>query len=38
MPSQSSCFQRFDKFSLLRNLEVAYLDRTRRQMAAHDVG
>ena len=38
MPSQSSCFNGLIKFSLLRNLEVAYLDRTRRQMAAHDVG
>ena len=37
IPSQPAWFHRLDEIlALLRDLEVAYLDRTRRQMAAHD--
>ena len=39
MPSQPAWFHRLDEiFTLLQGIEATHLDRTRHQMAAHDVG
>ena len=39
MPSQPVWFHRLDEiFTLLQGIEATHLDRTRRQMTAHDVG
>ena len=39
MPSQPVWFHRLEEiFTLLQGIEATHLDRTRRQMTAHDVG